>query len=162
MPYRIPTTHQRPPPINSEIAGPGDSRRPGMIVVDANVIAYRFITGEKTDLATRVQEKDSEWIVPHLWRHEFLNVLATVTRAGILDTAEACTIWRGVVKALANQEHEVLYEKALCCALDFQVSAYDAQYITLAHMLNTLCITEDSRLRKAFPDTAISMRTFLD
>jgi predicted nucleic acid-binding protein len=133
-----------------------------MIVVDANVIAYRFIEGEKTNLACRVQEKDSTWMVPLLWRHEFLNVLATVTRARIIDIAEARTIWHNAVQILSNSEHQVNYEQALRCAVDLQISAYDAQYIILARMLNCLVITEDARLRKTFPDTAISMRSFLE
>ncbi|MDD5675969.1 MAG: type II toxin-antitoxin system VapC family toxin [Chitinivibrionales bacterium] len=133
-----------------------------MIVVDANVIAYRFIAGEKTDYACRVQEKDRDWIVPVLWRHEFLNVLATTTRAGIITISEACTVWRAAIHALAQNEQTVDFEKALCCAVDGTISAYDAQYITLARNLNCFCITEDARLCKACPGAAISMRIFLD
>lgn len=132
-----------------------------MIVVDANVIAYRFIAGEKTGLSCQVQEKDAEWVVPALWRHEFLNVLATAARAGIIDTVEACTIWRSAFRILGNNEQAVNYEKSLCCAVDSRISAYDAQYITLARTLNCLCITEDARLHKTFPKEAISMRAFL-
>jgi predicted nucleic acid-binding protein len=133
-----------------------------MIVVDANVIAYRFIEGEKTNLACRIQEKDGTWIVPLLWRHEFLNVLATVTRAGIIDITEAFTIWNNAVNILSNSEHPVQYEHALRCAVDLQISAYDAQYIVLGRMLNCLVITEDARLCKIFPETALSMRSFLE
>ena len=132
-----------------------------MIVVDANVIAYRFIVGEKTGLACHVQEKDTDWVVPALWRHEFLNVLATAARAGIIDTVEACTIWRSALHVLGNNEQAVNYEKSLCCAVDAKISAYDAQYITLARTLNCLCITEDARLHKTFPKDTISMRAFL-
>ena len=48
-----------------------------MIVVDTNVIAYVLIEGDKTALAQQVAKKDPDWKVPPLWRHEFLNVLAT-------------------------------------------------------------------------------------
>ena len=44
-----------------------------MIVVDVNVIAYLLINGEKTVEARSVRELDSDWIVPDLWRDEFLN-----------------------------------------------------------------------------------------
>ena len=70
-----------------------------MIVVDAKVIAYRFIEGEKTVLACRVQKRDGVWAVPSLWRHEFLNVLATTVRAGLMDTTEACTVRRNAAGA---------------------------------------------------------------
>lgn len=133
-----------------------------MIVVDANVIAYRFIVGEKTGLACQVEEKDTDWIVPALWRHEFLNILATSARSGIIDTMKACTVWRSGLHVLGNKEQAVNYEKSLCCAVDFTISAYDAQYITLARTLHCLCITEDARLQRTFPKEAFCMREFLD
>jgi predicted nucleic acid-binding protein len=132
-----------------------------MIVVDTNIIAYRFIAGDKTDLACSVQKKDSEWIVPVLWRHEFLNVLATMTRANIIHAGEACTIWRSALHVLQHHERPTMYERALCCAVDFSISAYDAEYIALAQQMKVRCITEDMRLLKTFPDIAASMRMFL-
>ena len=131
-----------------------------MIVVDANIIAYRFIEGDKTNFACRLQKKDGEWAVPLLWRHEFLNVLATVCKAGVIDISEACGIWRAAIQVLAGFEHEVPHEKALCCAVNSRISAYDAQYITLARALSCPCVTEDARLCKTFPGIAISMCDF--
>ena len=81
-PCEIPSPDQGPTSVDAEIPRSSHSRGQGMIVVDANVIAYRFIVGEKTGLACQVQEKDADWVVPALWRHEFLNVLATAARAG--------------------------------------------------------------------------------
>jgi predicted nucleic acid-binding protein len=132
-----------------------------MIVVDVNVIAYRFIQGEKSALACRVQEQDPEWIVPGLWRHEFLNVLATTTRTAIFTAAEAFAVWQSAQQTLANSQRPVNYQRALACAVDYKISAYDAQYITLARSLNCLCISEDARLCKVFPGIAISMQTFI-
>lgn len=37
-----------------------------MIVVDANLIGYFFITGEHSPLATQVFEKDPDWYAPLL------------------------------------------------------------------------------------------------
>ncbi len=44
-----------------------------MIVADTNLIAYRLIEGEQTELALAVWAKEPEWFVPPLWRHEFLS-----------------------------------------------------------------------------------------
>lgn len=132
-----------------------------MIVVDTNIIAYRFIIGDKTDLACEVEQKDGDWIVPALWRSEFLNVLATSVRGRIVDIDEARSLWRSAMHVLATRERVVLYEKALECAVGFSVSAYDAQYITLARTLNVVCVTEDAKMIKTFPDSAMSMRSFL-
>jgi predicted nucleic acid-binding protein len=133
-----------------------------MIVVDANVIAYRFLEGEKTGLACLVQKRDNAWLVPLLWRHEFLNILATSARSGIIEKPEAVTMWNSALHALAHNERVVNFEKALSCAVDFHISAYDAQYVTLAQTLNCHCITEDARLRKAFPQSLLSMREFVE
>jgi predicted nucleic acid-binding protein len=132
-----------------------------MIAVDVNVLAYRFIQGEKTDLACKLLKKDAEWVVPTLWRHEFLNVLATSARAGIIGLYEAETLWRDVFRIFQHREFPVLYEQALLLSVRFSISAYDAQYITLAREMNIPCITEDCRLLKTFSETAISMQTFL-
>jgi len=131
-----------------------------MIVVDTNIIAYRLIEGEKTDLACEVERKDGTWVAPPLWRHEFLNVLATSTKAGLLDMELACAIWRDAQGMLAEGERDAPWEAALRCAVDGRVSAYDAQYIALARSLGVRCVTEDSRLLKAFPAIAVSMRAF--
>ena len=60
-----------------------------MIVVDTNVICYALISGEKTDLALRVERQYPNRKVPPLWRHEFLNVLATSARAGVIGAGQA-------------------------------------------------------------------------
>lgn len=132
-----------------------------MIVVDANVIAYRFIVGEKTELACAVQEKDRSWIVPALWRHEFLNILATTVRARILTTSEAGAVWIDALRLLEKRERPLHYEGAVACAVEARISAYDAQYVTLARMHNCCCVSEDSRLRRAFPGIVLSMKEFL-
>ncbi|HSG40567.1 MAG TPA: VapC toxin family PIN domain ribonuclease, partial [Thermoanaerobaculia bacterium] len=65
-----------------------------MIVVDTNVLAYLLIEGEKTELATAVWRLDPEWRLPVLWRHEFLNILATYVKAGGAEVSDAEQIWK--------------------------------------------------------------------
>ena len=131
-----------------------------MIVVDTNVIAYSLITGDKTGLAQEVQKKDPNWRVPALWRHEFLNVLATSTRAEVIDLPQAREIWRQAVDMLIPAERAVDMLAALRLAAESGISAYDAQYISLACSLEVPCVTEDGRLLQAFSETAVSMETF--
>ena len=132
-----------------------------MIVVDTNVIAYSLITGDKTRLALRVQERDSFWRVPLLWRHEFLNVLATSIRFEVLEIEPAEGIWQQAVELLSPAEHPVDMRAALESAVDLKISAYDAQYITLARSLDTRCVTEDQRLLRACPNLTVSMADFV-
>ena len=42
-----------------------------MIVVDTNVIAYLFLTGQYSDLSERLLEHDPDWMAPRLWRSVF-------------------------------------------------------------------------------------------
>jgi len=47
-----------------------------MIVVDTNIIAYLYISGEKSLQAEQLLSFDSLWNAPILWRSEFRNVLS--------------------------------------------------------------------------------------
>lgn len=131
-----------------------------MIVVDTNVISYALISGDKTPLALQVEARDANWRVPALWRHEFLNVLATSTRLGVLDADQAEGIWQQAVMLLSPAEDAVDMRAALKLAIDLDISAYDAQYIYLAKSLGVPCVTEDRKLQRACPDVAISMAAF--
>lgn len=131
-----------------------------MIVVDTNVLAYSLIEGDKTELALRVAERDPQWVVPQLWRHEFLNVLATCTQHGLLDLAEASRLWQQADRRLRPAERPVSMAAALRLATESRISAYDAQYVTLARQLRVTCVTEDRSLLRTFPGVAVSMLGF--
>ncbi len=131
-----------------------------MIVVDVNVVAYFFINGEKTALARELLRREPDWRLPALWRHEYLNVLATFVRQGGAAIAEGQMLWRRGIELLGPREEGVEMESALVLAAEHRISAYDAQYIALARQLKTLCVTEDQRLLKAFPESTRTMRAF--
>lgn len=132
-----------------------------MIVVDTNVIAYLLIAGEKTPLAQQAFERDSDWIVPPLWRHEFLNVLATFARQGGGTLDQVLEVWRRAVRLFAAREHEVNFEQALQISHESGISAYDAQYVTVSLALDLPLVTEDRQLLEAFPEAALSLAAFL-
>ena len=131
-----------------------------MIVVDTNIIAYLFLVGEKTSLAQAARQQDPEWIVPALWKHEFLNVLATYIRRKGITKKVAEDVRQRAFQLLAPAEREVDMRLALEIAARYRVSAYDAQYIALAQDLKVLCVTEDARLLKTFPTVARSLAEF--
>ena len=133
----------------------------GMIVVDANVVAHFFIEGSKSALARQVRECDPHWIVPEIWRHEFLNILVTSCLFAKMPQETAERIWRDAEDLLRGSIYGPDMKGVLSAAIDRSTTAYDAEYVVLAKARGILCVTEDGPLRKAFPETTVSMAAFL-
>jgi predicted nucleic acid-binding protein len=131
-----------------------------VIVVDVNVVAYFLVEGDRTAAARDLARRDPDWRLPSLWRHEFLNVLATFAREGGATVTEARILWRRAVDVFESREQGVDMESALVLAAENRISAYDAQYIALARQLQTVCITEDRRLLRIFPALTHTMQAF--
>jgi len=132
-----------------------------MIVVDTNIVAYLVIKGERTDLARQLYAQNTTWHVPHLWQHEFVNVLATLVKQGGATIADALNLWRQAQALLAHCEKDINLDEALVLAADTGISAYDAQYLALAQTLNCPLVTEDKRLVQKFPDKAMTIQDYL-
>lgn len=132
-----------------------------MIVVDTNIIAYLFIKGERTEQARQLYAQDPDWTTTPLWQHEFLNVLATMVKQGNRTVADALHLWHQAQALMLNQEKTITLSEALILATTHGISAYDAQYLTLAERLNCVLITEDKRLVQKFPDSAMTIQAFL-
>jgi predicted nucleic acid-binding protein len=132
-----------------------------VIVIDTNVLVYYFIEGEKTRLAHKVFAHDPEWIVPLLWRHEFVNVLATFVRTGALALDVAQSVWRNAREALHPYEASVEPDEIIPFAVRNNISAYDAEFLVLATSRNISCVTEDQGLQEKCPHIAVSMGGFL-
>jgi predicted nucleic acid-binding protein len=77
-----------------------------VIVVDVNVIVYLLTETPQREQARRVRERDGDWLVPPLWRHEMLNVLTTLTRQEVLDKSSALTVWRNAIGLLGSREQQ--------------------------------------------------------
>lgn len=131
-----------------------------MIVVDTNVVAYLLIEGEKTSLAQEAYRQDSTWLVPALWKHEFLNVLATFGRQGGANLEELTEIWRQATSFFSRHEQEPAMELALRLAYERELSACDAQFAALAIESGVRLVTEDQRLLRTFPNFAQSLADF--
>ena len=70
------------------------------------------------------------------------------------------SVWRQAESALARFEHPVDMALALELAVAHAISAYDAQFITLAQSLEVRCLTDDRELVLKFPRSAISLELF--
>lgn len=131
-----------------------------MIVVDTNVVAYLLIEGERTASARELWRQDSDWQLPELWRHEFLNVLATYARLGGAPVQDAENIWWAACDLLGGGLHAVDMSAALRLAVEAKVSAYDAQFVVLAQLLGVKLVTEDKHLLALFADLAVSLQAY--
>jgi predicted nucleic acid-binding protein len=132
-----------------------------VIVVDTNVLVYYFIEGEKSLLAHQLFVYDPEWIVPLLWRHEFVNILATFARTGTLAVDVTQSVWRNAREALYPHEASAEPDEIIPFAVQNNISAHDAEFLVLAKSRRILCVTEDKELQKKCPHVAVSMGEFL-
>lgn len=126
-----------------------------MIVADTNLVAYLLIEGEQTATARAVWEKDPRWMLPTLWRSEFLNVLTTAVKARVLTLLQAHSTWSIAQAIFANSEVEPSGDDVLETAAERNLSAYDAQFVVAAVDLDVPLVTSDRRLLQACPDIAI-------
>jgi predicted nucleic acid-binding protein len=132
-----------------------------VIVADTNLVSYLLIEGEQTDAVRRVWTKDSAWVLPPLWRSEFLNVLATAHRAGVISQDQAMLAWQRAKALLGASEAEPLGEQVLRIAIERSVSAYDAQFVAVAEELGIRLVTSDKRICDRCPHVALSIEEFL-
>jgi predicted nucleic acid-binding protein len=125
-------------------------------------LVYLFVQGEKTDLARSVSEADDEWLVPPLWRHEFVNALLLHVRGAGLALDMALGVYAEADLLLSPLERAASMSDVLRLASGHAILAYDAQYVVLAQSFGVRLVTEDGALLRRFPKTAISMQHFLD
>lgn len=127
-----------------------------MVVVDTNILAYLLISGDRTDLARALFERDAEWRSDAFALIEFSNILATCERRGDLDRTQAERLQNDaetVLRGWVNIPHVT----ALATARRFGVSAYDARFLAAAEQLRSRLVTEDTKLRSAAPQLTLSL-----
>ena len=128
-----------------------------MIVVDANVMVYAVTDTGHTGRAREVLQSASAIAVPRLWRAESANALVTLARAGYLDPRAALSVYEQLLGAFVRSERDVDSMACARTALQEGLSAYDAEYVTLARNLGCRLVTNDGRLLSAVPDVTLSL-----
>ena len=132
-----------------------------MIVVDSNIVAARNLTSSLTSEAKQVEEKDPIWIVPVLWRYEFQNILASAIKGKQIKPEQALNVWERVSNILIENEYGPSVSKVVDLVAQYEITAYDGQFIAVALEMEIQCVTEDRELQEKIPGIAISMKEFL-
>jgi predicted nucleic acid-binding protein len=132
-----------------------------VIVVDANIIVYCVIDSSHSGHARRVAQKDPKWILPPLWQYEVTSSVLKLVRSRALTRDQAAAAIADAATLVAGREVAVDQARALQTAIALGLSAYDAQYITLALAYGLHCITGDGPLLKKAPEVALSPSQFI-
>jgi len=126
-----------------------------MIVVDTNVIAALVLpTSECTRAAVALLERDREWTAPVLWRSEFCNILATGVRTGWLTSDQANEAMGSAEELMEGGDFGVPSAEVLQAAIASGCTAYDCEFVVLAHDLGVKLVTLDRAILNAFPGVA--------
>jgi predicted nucleic acid-binding protein len=129
-----------------------------VIVVDTNIIAYRWLPGPKNADADALVRHDPQWAAPLLWRSEFRNVLAGYIRSKRLPLVDAKNVIRHAAASLLGGEHVVADDVVLSLVARSKCSAYDCEFVALADTLGAILVTEDKALLASFPKICHSLR----
>ena len=134
---------------------------PPVIVVDTNVIAYRWLASPQAHEADAALRKDSDWIAPVLWRSEFRNVLAGALRRRLVVEAVAHDIIEKAEAQFAGREFLVSSATVMRLVVSSRCSAYDCEFVALAQEQRVPLVTADRQLLRDFPEDARSLQEFI-
>ena len=131
-----------------------------MIVVDTNIIAYLFISGEYSKHAENVLLKDPQWAAPLLWRSELRSVLSQYIKKELLSLADAVDIMDNASQLMENNEYDVNSRQVLTMAEQSRLSAHDCEFIALAKDLSVKFVTADRKIAEVFPELTLPLQSF--
>lgn len=89
------------------------------------------------------------------------NVLALYIRKGHLSLADTQQIMIEASELMQSQEYEVTSNQVLELVNISTSSAYDCEFVALGRDLNVSLLSVDRQILKNFPDTALSLETFV-
>ena len=127
-----------------------------MIVVDTNLIVALSVKTEQSALAVSLLKRDADWVAPPIWESEFRNAMLGMIRAGIIGHSTAVAAHKfaaEVVQVFAPSTGAVLR-----LAETHGITAYDAEFASLAEWLEVPCLSFDEHLLK--PALAVNPKDF--
>jgi predicted nucleic acid-binding protein len=138
-----------------------EARRAAVIVVDTNVICYRWMSSANSAAAEIALAKDPYWIAPLLWRSEFRNIVALAIRRRALAIDSAQEIMRRAEASFEGSEFAVSSDDVLQLVARSNCTAYDCEFVALAQAEGVQLVTTDRQIIHEFPAAAISLAKFV-
>ena len=132
-----------------------------MIIADTNIISYLLLPTIYTDSVEKLYKIDPDWSAPILWKSEFRNVMALYLRKKIITLEKAMQLQDTAESIIIQDEYDISSPQVLALIDKSDCSAYDCEFIALANHLDTKLVTQDKKVLRAFPTTAISVSDFL-
>ncbi len=132
-----------------------------MIIADTNIISYLLLPTSYTDSVESLYEIDSDWSAPILWKSEFRNVMALYLRKKIITLEKAMQLQDTAESIIIQNEYDVSSSQVLSLIDESNCSSYNCEFVALAHHFDTKLVTQDRKILKEFPSTAISVSGFL-
>lgn len=130
-----------------------------MIVVDTNVMVRLVVGGADGTDAAVLFERETEWAAPGILMSELRNVLIGFVRRGALTSEQAKAMSDDAAAVLGGRIASVSGHPVIDVALECGLSAYDAEFVTLARVLGVPLATLDNAVLRGAPDVAVSLRT---
>jgi predicted nucleic acid-binding protein len=131
-----------------------------VLVVDANVVAYLLVEGEKTGQAREVWAADRDWHAPRLLFYELANVFSRLIGQGALPLEAGMVGLESGLRLVRLLDRDPAPARLLEIASKLGLSAYDACYLAAAEMVRTPLVSEDARLLRAAPGVVRSLASF--
>lgn len=133
-----------------------------MIIADTNIISYLLLPTIYTDSVEKLYEIDPDWSAPILWKSEFRNVMALYLRKKIITLDKAIQLQDAAESIIIQNEYDISSSQVLALIDKSDCSAYDCEFIALANHLDTKLVTQDKKILREFPSTAISVSDFIN
>lgn len=132
-----------------------------MIVADTNILAYLLVHGDRMEACREVLRLDPKWAAPPLWRSEFRNVLSLYIRHKSLPQEVAMECMNKAESLMGERAYEVNSGMVLSLTSQHPISAYDAEYVSLAKSLRVPLVTTDKKILREFKNTATTPEKFV-
>jgi predicted nucleic acid-binding protein len=133
-------------------------------VLDASVALAWFIDHPIAPYAKQVQQlllSGHRAVVPSLWRLEVANGFLTAERRGILVPSDTTQILQNfeivLSQAIEGAPQALTVRRVIATARQFQLTAYDAEYLETARNEQLPLATLDRRLQEAAAQAGVAL-----